>query len=70
MSKNILRKIVPVVAILLLAFCITSCGEKKELICDSCGKTVEVAADSNMTDEWILFCKECGEPEIDFGTDK
>jgi len=50
-----------------LAVCLVSCtGEKKELTCDGCGKTVDVSAKSQMTDDWILFCDECGEPEIDF----
>ena len=70
MLKNSLIKIVLTIVALILAFGMASCCAKKELIFDGCGKKVEVAANSNMTDEWVLFCDECGEPEIDFGTDK
>lgn len=58
-----MKKIIILSLIAALVFCMTSC-KKKELVCDGCGKTVQVEANSNMTDEWILFCEECGEPEI------
>jgi len=38
---------------------LTGCGEKKTLHCDRCNTAVEVEADSNMTEEWILFCAKC-----------
>ena len=31
--------------------------------CDRCGKEVVLPADSKITEDWILFCKEC-EAEI------
>ncbi len=62
-----LKKAVLSIIILSFALCAVSCkNETKELICDGCGKVVEVEADSNMTDEWIIFCGECGEPEISY----
>ncbi len=59
------KRLISTLLILTALVCFSSCaGETKTLTCDGCGKLVEVEADSNMTDEWILFCAECGEPEI------
>jgi hypothetical protein len=46
---------------LVLALCALLCGCKEERIvkCDRCGKELTIDADSNMTDEWIIFCNEC-----------
>lgn len=53
-----MKKIITVFLILLtLSF--VSCGEVKTLHCDSCGKAVEVDADSNMEEEWTIYCGEC-----------
>ena len=51
------------VLLLVMLFLITaaSCGEKKILHCDKCGAEVEVDADSNMTEDWSVFCETCGE---------
>ena len=46
-------------AVLLL--CFAGCGETKMLHCDKCGKEVEVQADSNMEEDWTLFCEDCHE---------
>ena len=62
-----LKKTIAVLVIITLALFTASCTkETKELTCDGCGKKVEVEIDSNMTEEWIIFCEECGEPEITF----
>ena len=46
-----------------LALCLglCACGAERTVHCDSCGKEVQVDADSNITEDWILFCKECEE---------
>ena len=44
----------------MLVLGLTACG-KKTLHCDLCGK--EVSADSNMDEDWIIYCEEC-EPEL------
>ena len=59
------KLIVLMLAISMLTF-LASCGEKKTLTCDGCGKDVEVEASSNMTDEWTVFCSDC---EKDLGLD-
>ena len=32
---------------------------KKTLHCDGCGKEVKVSADSNLTEDSIILCKDC-----------
>ena len=59
------KKIILLFAALDCVLSVAACsGEKKQLTCDGCGKTVEVNADSNMEEDWIIFCDECGEPEL------
>ena len=62
--KRILICILLVSMLLVLA----ACGkEARTVICDGCGASIAVDADSNITEEWILFCKTC-EKEL-FGED-
>jgi hypothetical protein len=36
------------------------CGkETRTVTCDGCGTEITLDADSNITDEWIVFCKTC-----------
>ena len=49
------------IAILLLLTLLSACGEKKILHCDHCGDEVEVEADSNMEEDWIVYCGPCNE---------
>jgi len=37
---------------------LAGCG-KRTVICDGCGKEIQVEESSNVTDEWILFCSDC-----------
>lgn len=48
-------------ALMILAVCLCGCGEKRELTCDNCGVKVQVDADSNMEEDWIIYCEECNE---------
>ena len=32
---------------------------KKTLHCDGCGREVKVSADSNLTEDSIILCKDC-----------
>lgn len=44
------------------------CGcETKTLHCDHCGAEVKVSADSNMEEDWTIYCETCNE-EL-FGND-
>ena len=62
-----MKKFVLLLMILAMIFAFTGCGEKKTLTCDHCGADVQVAADSEMTDEWIIYCDEC-EASLGFNT--
>ncbi len=58
--------------LLLLAVC-TGCSSPfsqtpmRIVHCDRCGKEVPVAEDSNITDDWILYCTDC-EKELGLDT--
>lgn len=58
-----MKKLLIVLILALSLLALTGCGEKRIVHCDRCGKEVKVEADSNITDDWIIFCKEC-EQEI------
>ena len=56
-----MRKLALLLALLTLLTVLTGCGEPKTVSCDHCGATIELTRDSNITDEWIVFCKTCEE---------
>ena len=45
------------VTVLLCAF--VGCGATKIVHCDRCGTELEIEADSNMTEDWIILCEKC-----------
>ncbi len=53
--------------VLAAALLLVGCGATKTLHCDRCGKAVRVSADSNMDEDWILYCRDC---EKALGLDK
>ena len=61
-----MKKFVLLILTLAMIFSFAGCGEKKTLRCDHCGADVQVAADSEMTDDWIIYCDECN---VKFGFD-
>lgn len=49
-----------VLALVLLMLTLTACGGEKRIVhCDRCQAEIEVDADSNITEDWILFCNDC-----------
>ena len=58
--KRLIAALLLVLALPGLAAC---GGETRIVHCDRCGKEVVLPADSKITEDWILFCKEC-EAEI------
>lgn len=62
MKKKMLCLLLVLVWILTLAAC-----SSKTVTCDGCGTEIQLPADSNITDEWIVYCKTC-ELEL-FGED-
>lgn len=49
------------IAIMTLLLCMAGCSKTKTLHCDNCNKEVTVDADSNMEEEWLVYCDECNE---------
>ena len=64
-----MKKITAIVllSVMMLSMILASCGEKKIVHCDKCGKEIEISADSNMDDSWQLFCTDC-EKELGLDT--
>ena len=50
--------VIPLAAVLCLS--LMACGSKT-LHCDGCGAEVQVAQNSNMDEDWIIFCHDCEE---------
>ena len=61
-----MKKIVCLMLALVLMLTLVACG-KRIVTCDGCGGDIEVKNNSNVTDEWILYCSKC-EVEL-FGED-
>ena len=57
MAKRFIALILAAVMLLTL----TACGAEKILHCDYCGAEVKVKADSNMEEDWIIYCGPCNE---------
>lgn len=55
------KKVSIAVLALCLLLCIAGCGAKKTLHCDNCQAEVQVEEDSNMTEEWTIYCEACNE---------
>lgn len=57
-----IKRIITIFALLLiLTLSLCGCGEKKTLHCDNCGIEVKADADSNMEEDWIIYCEDCNE---------
>ena len=55
-----IKKIIVFVLVFALAGVIASCDkEMKTLTCDGCGVEVQVEADSNMEEDWLIYCEKC-----------
>ena len=57
-----MKRLIAVLLLVLTLLSLTACGgETRTVHCDRCGKEVQVSADSNITEDWIIFCKDCAE---------
>lgn len=54
-----IKKILGILLVLAMILTFVGCGEKKIVHCDSCGAEIEVEADSDVNEDWTLFCSEC-----------
>ena len=54
-----MKKIISILLVILMLVAFVGCGATKALHCDKCGAEVEVEADSNMTEDWMILCNKC-----------
>ncbi|MBO5065647.1 MAG: hypothetical protein J6D06_05965 [Clostridia bacterium] len=54
-----MKKIISILLVILMLVAFVGCGATKILHCDKCGAEVEVEADSNMTEDWMILCNKC-----------
>lgn len=54
-----MKKLLLLTAALALGALCLGCGGTKTLHCDHCGEEVRVEADSNMEEDWIIYCGPC-----------
>ncbi|MBR5524705.1 MAG: hypothetical protein IKU51_05530 [Clostridia bacterium] len=47
--------------VLMILLTVVGCGSKKTVHCDHCQKEVLIDEDSNMEEDWIIYCNECNE---------
>lgn len=66
-GKRFLRRLLAVLFAAALCVSLLGCVPTKTVHCDGCGKELKIAADSNMTEDWTIFCREC---EVALGLDK
>ena len=57
--KSHMKKILLVVTTLLIIASLAGCGKTKILHCDGCNAEIEVAENSDITEDWILYCSTC-----------
>ena len=58
-ERVIMKKVCMILLAISVLLCFAACGKTKTVHCDHCQKEVSIAEDSNMTEEWTIFCKEC-----------
>ena len=58
-----MKKVLILLVAISIALCglFVGCGEKKILHCDHCGGEIEVPADNQMEEDWIIYCESCNE---------
>lgn len=57
---KVIKKIIVFMLVFALMSIIASCHkEMKTLTCDGCGVDVQVEADSNMEEDWLVYCEKC-----------
>ena len=60
-----MKKILLALLLVLSLLALSACGEKRIVHCDGCGKELQVNANSNMDEDWIILCEDC-QKELDF----
>ena len=60
-----MKKLLCLLGAVSMLLALTGCGKTKVLHCDHCGAEVTVKEDSNMEEEWIIYCGKCEETLFD-----
>lgn len=56
------KRIFTAILVLLMLLSLAACGGEKRIVhCDYCGDEVLIDADSNMEEDWIIYCGPCNE---------
>ena len=53
-----IKKMICLLLILAWLLTLVGCGTRT-VTCDGCGAEISVKENSNVTDEWTLFCSQC-----------
>ncbi len=53
------RKIIAVLLLVLIFGGIFLIGNKKTLHCDGCDEIIRVSKNSEMEEDWMIFCEDC-----------
>ena len=53
-----MKKLLCLLLTLILMLTLFACG-KKSVTCDHCGNPIDLPANSNITEDWIVYCKTC-----------
>ena len=53
------KKVIAILLVLVMMLSLSACAKTRTVTCDRCGTDVEVEKNSKITDDWIVFCKEC-----------
>jgi DNA replicative helicase MCM subunit Mcm2 (Cdc46/Mcm family) len=54
-----MKKLIVALLLVLSLAMLAGCGKTRIVHCDRCGKEITVPENSNVTEEWILFCEDC-----------
>lgn len=55
------KRVLTALLIAVMLFAVVGCGRSKVLHCDHCNAEVEVKEDSNMNEDWAIYCESCNE---------
>ncbi len=56
-----MKKVLCFLAAACFLFSMAGCTKTKTLHCDKCNKEISVKEESDMNDDWGIYCKDCHE---------
>ncbi len=58
-----MKRLFVILLLLVSLLALAGCGKESVVHCDRCGAEIVLPAGSRITEDWIVFCKQC-EAEI------